>query len=75
MSDGRSEGRGGEVGKFSSSKPFFSAARICRIFFFNPLQNIIFLNLHNPLMVLQYHSQTLVRVIFDNVVPLGNVET
>ena len=26
-------------------------------------------------MVLQYHGQTLVRVIFDNVVPLGNVET
>ena len=68
---GRSEGRGGEVGKFSSSKPFFFGRSYLQDFFFNPLQNIIFLNLHNPLMVIQYHSQILVRVIFDNVVPLS----
>lgn len=71
----RSEGRGGEVGNFSSSKPFFFSRSYLQDFLFKPRQNIIFLNLHNPLVVLQYHSQILVRVIIDNVVPLGNVET
>ena len=64
----------GRLGNFLRVSLFFSRSYL-QDFFFNPLQNIIFLNLHNPLMALQYHSQILVRVIFDNVVPLGNVET
>ena len=75
MVGGRSEGRGGEVGKFSSSKPFFFQLLVFAGFFFQPTAEYYFLKPHNPLMVLQYHGQTLVRVIFDNVVPLGNVET
>ena len=65
----------GRLGNFFRVSLFFSAARICGIFFSALCKNIIFLNLHNPLMVLHYHSQILVRVIFDNMVPLGNFET
>ena len=47
--------RGGvrRLGNFLRVSLFFFSRSYLQDFFFNPLQNKIFLNLHNPLMVLQ----------------------